>query len=84
MTITVRVPKPSSELLANLLGVVGLLGVAVAVGGLTGNWWWTLGVASAFAVFLSVVATTKAETAEEVPSTTQAVAAVGSAQPRAA
>lgn len=83
MTITVRVPKPSSELLANLLGVVGLLGVAVAVGGLTGNWWWTLGVASGFAVFLSIVATTKADAAE-VLTTTQAVAAVGSAQPRAA
>lgn len=83
MTITVRVPRPSSELLANLLGVVGLLGVAVAVGGLTGNWWWTLGVASAFAVFLSAVAATKADAAEDAPVAT-APAAVGSAQSRAA
>jgi hypothetical protein len=53
--VTVRVPLPSSMLLINLLGLCGLLGLAVAVGGLTHNWWWSLLALGAEAVFLSVV-----------------------------
>jgi fluoride ion exporter CrcB/FEX len=55
-----RIPAPSGELLANLLGVVGLLCVVLAVGGLAG-WWWSLLTAGGFCVGLSVVASVNAE-----------------------
>lgn len=42
-------------LVANLLGVGGLVGIAVSAGGLTGNWWWTVLSLSIAAVVLSVV-----------------------------
>ncbi|MFL6141584.1 MAG: hypothetical protein ACJ72N_06915 [Labedaea sp.] len=57
----VTIPAPSSELLVNLLGLLGVVGVAITVGGLTGNWWWTLGVLAGTCVFLSVVAATHLE-----------------------
>lgn len=51
----VRLPAPSSMAAANLLGLLGLLGVAVCLGGLTS--WWVAGlVASAEAVGLAYVA----------------------------
>lgn len=59
--ITVRFPAPTSMLLVNLLGLFGLLGIAAAVGGLSGNWWWALAAVSVEAVFLSVVAASKLE-----------------------
>jgi hypothetical protein len=63
--VLVRIPAPSSALLANLLGLFGLIGIAVSVGGLTGNWWWSALAGSAFAVGLSVIAFT--HTAVEPP-----------------
>jgi hypothetical protein len=54
-TVKVRIPVPNSALLINLLGVLGLLGAAVSVGGLTHNWWWSGLIASAAAVYVSVV-----------------------------
>lgn len=42
VTLRIRVPAPSSMLLANLLAVLGLVAVVVAVGGLAGAWWATL------------------------------------------
>ena len=62
--LTIRVPAPPAGLLANLLGVLGLCGLALAVGGLTGNWWWTLAVGSAMAVGLSYVAHVNAAAAQ--------------------
>lgn len=53
--ITVRIPAPRG-LGTNLLGVVGLLAVVVAVGGLTGNWWWSLLLGGLAAVGLAYVA----------------------------
>lgn len=61
ITLKLRVPVPSSMLLINLLGIFGLIGVAVAVGGLTHNAWWSLAVASVEAILLSVVAAMNAE-----------------------
>ncbi len=78
MAITVRIPMPSSMLIVNLLGLFGLIGLSVAVGGLTGNWWWSLAVASVFAVGLSVVAATHAAVQEQ-----SAVPVVPSQIPRA-
>jgi hypothetical protein len=55
----------------NLLGLVGLIGISLAVGGLTGNVWWAVLTGSLFAVGLSVVATThmnaEAEKAQATP-----------------
>lgn len=56
--IRIPVPRLPSGLLANLFGLVGLVAVVVAVGGLTGNWWWSLLLGGVFAVGLSYVAST--------------------------
>lgn len=59
MEIKIRVPALSG-LVPNLLGLLGLLGFALAVGGLTGNWWWSLLCGSVFTVGLAYVAQTYA------------------------
>lgn len=56
-TVKLRIPAPSSMLIVNLLGTFGLLGFAVALGGLTHNAWWVLAAASVEAVVLCIVAT---------------------------
>lgn len=53
-----RVPSVPPGLLANLLGLAGLIGFAVTVGALAGSWWWSVGVGSVFAVGLSWLAGT--------------------------
>lgn len=67
--LTIRVPVPSSMLVANLLGVLGLLCITLAVGGLTGNWWWSALAGGVVLVALSIVAATHvaAEQATEPP-----------------
>jgi hypothetical protein len=54
--IRVRLPRVTGGLLTNLLGVLGLAAVVLAVGGLTGNWWWSVLVGGLFAVAVSYVA----------------------------
>jgi len=66
MTVQFRVPVPSSELLANLLGLAGLLAFVVGAGGLLGNWWVSVVLAGGVCVFLSWVATQ--QTAQARPS----------------
>lgn len=56
--IRFRVPRVPPGLYANLLGLVGLIGFAVAVGALAGNWWWSGVIGSVFAVVLSWMAST--------------------------
>lgn len=63
MEIRIAVPRVPPGLLANLLGLAGLVGVAAAVGGLAGNWWWSVLVGAFFAVGLSYVAQTQAAAA---------------------
>lgn len=60
MEIRIAVPRIPSGLLANLVGLAGLLAVVLAVGGLTGNWWWSVLAGGAVAVGLSYVAQTHA------------------------
>lgn len=71
--VTIRIPAPSSMLVVNLLGLLGLAGLSVAVGGLTHNWWWSVLTASVFAIGLSVVAATHAA-AEQAKQTGPAAA----------
>lgn len=78
--IRIPVPRLPSGLLANLVGLFGLVAVAVAVGGLTGNWWWSLLLGGAFAVGLSYVASTHADAeASAEPVRTRPVAVAKSA-----
>ncbi len=61
--VTVRIPAPSATAVTNLFGVLGLFGLAVALGVLT-SWPWALGLASLFAVGLSVLAQTRTAAAQ--------------------
>lgn len=63
VTVQFRVPVPSSELLANILGLLGLLAVVVGAGGLLGNWWVSVVLAGGACVFVSWVAAQGAEQA---------------------
>lgn len=58
--IRIPVPRLPRGLVANLVGLAGLIAVVLAVGGLTGNWWWSVLAAGAIAVGLSYVAQTHA------------------------
>jgi hypothetical protein len=60
--IRIRIPHPSSTLVNNVLGVLGLVAIIVAVGGLAG-WLWALGVAGIFAVTLCLIGSTYAPAA---------------------
>jgi hypothetical protein len=54
-TVKVSIPVPSSMLVVNILGVLGLAGLTVSVGALTGNWWWSVLVGSVILIGLSLV-----------------------------
>lgn len=51
--VRIRLPEIPSGLPGNLIGLAGLILVAVAVGALAGNWWWTALVGGGFCVVLS-------------------------------
>lgn len=74
MEINIRVPRVPSGTIANLIGLAGLLGIALAVGALAGSWWWSLLAGSVFAVALSYVAQTH-EQAERAAETARPAAA---------
>lgn len=56
MIVSFRLPRVSLGAVSNLVGLLGLVAVAVAVGGLTGTWWWSCLVGGVFAVVLAVLA----------------------------
>lgn len=64
--IRIPVPRVPAGLIGNLVGLLGLIAVAVAVGGLTGNWWWAVLTGGLSAVLLSYVAGANAEAAPVV------------------
>jgi amino acid transporter len=61
MVISIKLPRVTLGAVSNVVGVLGLVAIAVAVGGLTGNWWWTALVAGVFAVGLAYLAGVQAE-----------------------
>lgn len=65
VTIRIPVPRIPPGLLSNLLGLLGLVAVAVALGGLLHNWWWSVLAGGVSAVVLASVAQ-RAEQAETV------------------
>jgi uncharacterized protein (DUF58 family) len=78
MVIRIRIPAPSSMLLANLLAVLSLAGIVTAVGGLAGVWWAVLvgslvGLVVAYAAMMNAAAAEQRAPAEEAA---PAVAAV--------
>lgn len=54
-TLQIQVPKVSGDLVANVLSVLGLVGVVVGLGGLTGNWWVSLIVGGALLTAVCVI-----------------------------
>ena len=76
--IRIPVPRLPSGFAANLVGMLGLIAAVLAVGGLTGNWWWSVLVGGLVAVGLSYVAQTHAATAAE-PAKLRSVAAAKTA-----
>jgi amino acid transporter len=59
-----KVPVPSSILVANLLGILGLIGLTVAVGALAGSWWWSVLTGSVIMIGLSMVAASHISTVQ--------------------
>jgi hypothetical protein len=56
MEIKIRLPRIPSGGLANIVGLLGLLGVVLAVGGLTGNYGWSLLAGGVVATSLAYIA----------------------------
>lgn len=74
MELRIRVPRVPTGALSNLVGLAGLIAFAVAVGGLTGVWWWSLLILGVEAVALSALAQAH-EAAAATPAATSAAAA---------
>lgn len=66
MRVSIYVPRPSSMLVSNLLGVLGLIAVVVAIGGLAGAWWAVLA-AGVLAVGLCALAQNAGAVAAATP-----------------
>jgi hypothetical protein len=77
--VTVRIPALPHGVGSNLLGLAGLIAVIVALGGLTGNWWWSLLGAGAVAVGLAVLAQYNAPAREAADAPTQPIPRIGAA-----
>jgi hypothetical protein len=63
--VTIKIPALPQGTFSNLLGLAGLVTLIVAVGGLTGNWWWSALAAGAVAVGLSYIAHINAAQSQE-------------------
>lgn len=56
LRIHIHVPAPDSTSVGNVLGLLGVVGLAVTLGGLFGNWWLTALVASVELLLVAAVA----------------------------
>lgn len=63
MEIRIRLPRIAAGALSNLVGLLGLLGIVVAVGGLTHSVWWAVLTGGVFSVTLAALAQAGAESA---------------------
>jgi thiamine monophosphate synthase len=63
--VTIKIPALPRGMFSNLLGLAGLIAAVVAIGGLTGNWWWSLLAAGVVSVALSYIAHMNAAQAQE-------------------
>lgn len=77
MKVSITVPAPSSMLVSNLFGVLGLAAVVVGLGGLTGNWW--VSVLTGGLAFLGMAYVGYAYAAKEAGKAASAVAAASTA-----
>jgi len=62
--VTIKIPALPRGMFSNLLGLAGLITLVAAVGGLTGNWWWSALAGGAVAVGLSYIAHVNAAQAQ--------------------
>lgn len=60
-TVKVKLPNISAGLISNILGILGLIAIVIAIGGLTGNWWWALLAGGLFGVALGYMAGLQSE-----------------------
>lgn len=78
--VTIKIPALPRGFGSNLLGLAGLAAVIVAVGGLSGNWWWSLLAAGATAVGMAVLAQLNhSAVAQAVDAPTQPITRIGAA-----
>lgn len=73
--VTIRIPAPSSMLVANVVAVLGVAAVVVAIGGLAGVWWAVLAGGLAFVALAAIAMTHMA--AEQPVSVSGPVGVVG-------
>ncbi|MDH2425774.1 hypothetical protein [Sphaerisporangium sp. TRM90804] len=74
MIVSFRLPSISLGAVSNMVGLLGLVAVAVAVGGLLGSWWWTCLSGGVFAVGLAVLAGMSAQAQAQAEAAGQAPA----------
>lgn len=67
LRINIDVPAPGGTTAANVLGLAGFVGLAVCVGALVGNWWWTGLTASLLLVLIAAVTKYNADPVPEEP-----------------
>jgi hypothetical protein len=63
--VTIKIPALPRGMFSNLLGLAGLITIIAAVGGLTGNWWWSALTGGVVSVGLSYIAHVNAARAQE-------------------
>ncbi|MCK2214280.1 hypothetical protein MF672_010825 [Actinomadura sp. ATCC 31491] len=83
MVISIRLPRLTLGTVSNVIGLAGLAAVAVAIGGLTGVWWWALLVAGVELVAVAYL-TGQADEQPAAGGVRPAAAAASGARPPAA
>lgn len=67
MEIRVSLPHIPAGAVSNLLGLVAVVAIVVAIGGLTGNWWWSVLAGGVFGLVLAVLAQSAGQVAAVQP-----------------